>query len=721
MNKPKRIIALLLVIALVLPVLPITIFADTTPAPPTVIAEGAFADGLGGERGAVWHLGSDGVLHIQPYDDGSGDPGYIYWNDIVNPWDSYVDVDNDPITPMIERISITGNIIAGQSLQSFFRGLPEIMFISGLDNLDISGTTDISYIFADTPSLVMLSLLDFDIPAAINITNMFQGTGATFISLDNYMELDSSVSLPEPPTTGNFTGYWVNSVAKTGSDPWLFLTSAELMDFAIGFSSNGWSWHRLLSLSPYSPPSGQVGQAYSFYFEASSSHLITWTYSGDLPTGLTLTNYGRLHGTPTDDGTFTFTVTASNGGVDPDVTSTSISITIAEAPPPPPQFMLTVANSPAGTVSGQTASGNRAAGSNVSIDAGAKAGYTFSHWSAPAGTFANANSAVTTFTMPSEAVTITANWTPQTVPPNHHMMQLTNSPAGIAFGQTGSGNREAGSAVSISAGIRLGYVFSHWTHNAEGQMTFANANSSITSFTMPSQAVTLTAHWTPLIAPNQFLLQFVNDPAILPAGQTASGNRTAGSIITINAGILPGFVFSHWTYNAALGQVIFADPFNPVTTFVMPANVTVITAHWLHAGTAGQFSVTVEGSSLQPAWAGSGHFYPGQIVTVHTGNRPDATFTGWWSFSPATLQFLTPITSTSVSFIMPATNVVIRAMWSDGWLGWTPSLPWQTWLPNMPPIILPTPPPPAPLPRRVAPLVPTQNPPSGTVLPVSAN
>jgi hypothetical protein len=50
------------------------------------------------------------------------------------------------------------------------------------------------------------------------------------------------------------------------------------------------------------------------------------------------------------------------------------------------------------------------AGTKVSIKAVANPGYWFINWTAPAGTFANANAPQTTFTMPAQDVTVTANF-----------------------------------------------------------------------------------------------------------------------------------------------------------------------------------------------------------------------------------------------------------------------------------------------------------------------
>jgi hypothetical protein len=63
-----------------------------------------------------------------------------------------------------------------------------------------------------------------------------------------------------------------------------------------------------------------------------------------------------------------------------------------------------------GTVTDLTNASPYTAGTGVGIKAVAAAGYEFVSWSAPAGTFAYANAAQTTFTMPAQNVVVTANF-----------------------------------------------------------------------------------------------------------------------------------------------------------------------------------------------------------------------------------------------------------------------------------------------------------------------
>ena len=59
---------------------------------------------------------------------------------------------------------------------------------------------------------------------------------------------------------------------------------------------------------------------------------------------------------------------------------------------------------------------------------------------------------------------------------------------------TGAGEYTINKTVTVYAGSRAGYSFTGWTVNAGG-VTLINANSTSTTFTMPGNAVTVTANW----------------------------------------------------------------------------------------------------------------------------------------------------------------------------------------------------------------------------------
>jgi len=69
---------------------------------------------------------------------------------------------------------------------------------------------------------------------------------------------------------------------------------------------------------------------------------------------------------------------------------------------------------------------------------------------------------------------------------------------------SGSGSYEAGSTVTIKATVPSGKSFVNWTVNSGGA-TLANANNQSTTFTMPSNAVTVTANFSDGSSPNTSL------------------------------------------------------------------------------------------------------------------------------------------------------------------------------------------------------------------------
>jgi len=94
------------------------------------------------------------------------------------------------------------------------------------------------------------------------------------------------------------------------------------------------------------------------------------------------------------------------------LTAVALVLGTASCAPATTKYHLTMAANPVegGTAIDVTNASPYAAGTNVTIRAQAAEGYMFAYWSAPAGTFADANAAETTFTMPAQNVTVTANF-----------------------------------------------------------------------------------------------------------------------------------------------------------------------------------------------------------------------------------------------------------------------------------------------------------------------
>ncbi|MBR3366020.1 hypothetical protein IKG48_02795, partial [Candidatus Saccharibacteria bacterium] len=139
-------------------------------------------------------------------------------------------------------------------------------------------------------------------------------------------------------------------------------------------------------------------------------------------------------------------------------------------------------------IASTTGSGTHNVGDTVTISATPSSTYHFSSWTVDSGgvTLASTTNSSTTFTMPDNDVTITANGAINT-----HTVSIASG-TGISS-TTGAGTYSVGQTVNISATPSSGYNFSSWTVNSGGA-SLASTTSSSTSFTMPDANVTITAN-----------------------------------------------------------------------------------------------------------------------------------------------------------------------------------------------------------------------------------
>ena len=157
-------------------------------------------------------------------------------------------------------------------------------------------------------------------------------------------------------------------------------------------------------------------------------------------------------------------------------------------------YTLAMAVSPAGTGTAVDLTGEApyALGAQISMKAEPAEGYRFVNWTAPAGSFANENAATTTFTMPAENVTVTANFQERTTEQFTLTMAAQPLVGGILNPPAGTHVREEGETVTIQVvAPTSGYQFLYWMSSPG--VTFSNANAPSTSFTMPGNDVTVTA------------------------------------------------------------------------------------------------------------------------------------------------------------------------------------------------------------------------------------
>ena len=227
---------------------------------------------------------------------------------------------------------------------------------------------------------------------------------------------------------------------------------------------------------------------------------------------------------------------------------------------PQPEYNLTVENG--------TGDGVYTAGTPVTITADtAPAGKVFDRWVTSAGgSFADAESAQTVFTMPAGDVTVTAVYKDVgggVIPQQKYNLTVENG--------TGDGVYTAGTPVTITADTAsAGKVFDRWVTSAGG--SFADAESAQTVFTMPAGDVTVTAVYKDVgggVIPQQKYNLTVENG-------TGDGVYTDGTPVTITADAAPaGKVFDRWVTSAG-GS--FADAESAQTVFTMPAGDVTVTA-----------------------------------------------------------------------------------------------------------------------------------------------
>ncbi|ACL77529.1 CBM35 domain-containing protein [Ruminiclostridium cellulolyticum] len=157
---------------------------------------------------------------------------------------------------------------------------------------------------------------------------------------------------------------------------------------------------------------------------------------------------------------------------------------IDSSDPTPVNRSISVQNDGNGTASANVTSATE--GTEVTLTATPNEGYRFKEWQViyPTGLAITGN----TFTMPNGAVSVKAIFEQNPV------VNYTLSVNGSYSNESGAGSYVEGSTVTINAGSRSNYTFRGWS-SGDG-VTFANANSTTTTFTMPAKNVTVTASWT---------------------------------------------------------------------------------------------------------------------------------------------------------------------------------------------------------------------------------
>lgn len=216
-------------------------------------------------------------------------------------------------------------------------------------------------------------------------------------------------------------------------------------------------------------------------------------------------------------------------------------------------------------------------GSVFTVTAVPNTGYSFANWTSDKGSFANATSATTTFTLPdADDAAITANFTLNT-----HALDVsgangtyTTTVNGSAW--NGSDEIPYGATVSITATPNDGYAFSEW--DAVG-VTPANAKANPLVFTMPDDDVMVEASY--LDANIEYTVTLNQNPGGTIASDKAKAK--AGETVTLTATPAANYVFGAWTVlDSDAAEVTVTD-----NKFTMPASAVEVEASFIR-----QYTVT---------------------------------------------------------------------------------------------------------------------------------
>ena len=239
--------------------------------------------------------------------------------------------------------------------------------------------------------------------------------------------------------------------------------------------------------------------------------------------------------------------------------------------PPPVTHPLNVVsnNSSWGTTTG---TGTYPEESVVNINAIPISGYHFVSWgSSHPASLASLVSAATTFTMPYEAATVTANFAPDF--PYPLTMGVDPLGGGII---TGAGAYSAGTKVDITATPNYGYKFIGWEKLLGIGGDFDDAGSAITKFTMPASIASIKANFEWV----GFSVSYDgngNTNGSVPAGENFYQEGSTVPVLGNTGGLVKdGFNFAGWN-SAADGTGL---GFSIGTNFLMPYRSVVLYAQW---------------------------------------------------------------------------------------------------------------------------------------------
>ena len=287
------------------------------------------------------------------------------------------------------------------------------------------------------------------------------------------------------------------------------------------------------------------------------------------------------------------------------------------------------------TVTKGTGGGEYEEGASVTLTANEPGvGERFIGWTLTGASVADTTQTEITFNMPANAVTATANY------------ELITYNVNVEKGTATPNKPAQGVKVTITANEpEKGYKFDRWTTDST-DVSFLNATSQETTFTMPNHDVTVTATYV------KATYNISVTDCVAKKGEDTVGYAYYGDVIKVTANTAPtGKVFDTWVVTGL--DTTGMDLTNPEITFNMPANAVEIKATYGEA----KYKVNVTGGTVDKAKAKYGETVT-ITATVPTGKR----FVEWTS---STVLVYADKTNVTTTFTMPAEDVTVEAKFED--------------------------------------------------------
>lgn len=368
---------------------------------------------------------------------------------------------------------------------------------------------------------------------------------------------------------------------------------------------------------------------------------VTYSYAG---TGST--SYGPSNEAPENAGTYTVTATVAETATHTAATSDPVTFTIHKAGLAAPQKLSLTSTAP-GKATATWEEVQNASGYTVRLY---KDGQADSNPITTEGTsceFSIAEAGSYTVKVKANG---DSNYSDSTEVESNSLTFYTVTVNG-SYAQTGGTDVYTEDAtVSIDAGTRDGYTFDGWT-GSDG-VTFANAGSAQTSFTMPGKSVTVTASWVPNsseVGDQKFVRYIVEhykqnadgsyrlEDAEYPIGKV-------GETVTATARNYEGYTCNAEKSNAS-GTLTEIKSDADIVTLKLYYDLTV-------------FTVTVETSGNGTASASPASATMGQTVTLTANAASGYHFVKWEVVSGG-------IVLNGNTFTMPAGNVTVKAVFAE--------------------------------------------------------